>query len=574
MRRKTIQTLGSCGAGLLLLLGHVAAAEEAGIADHARNRDTAAVRALVEQRADVNAPQGDGTTALHWAAHWNDLEMANLLLGGGANVNAATDLGITPLILACTNGSHPMVEALLNGGGDPNLARASGEVPIMTCSRSGNPEAVKALLARGVDVNAQENVQGQTALMWAAAQNHADVVGLLLASGADVHARTTAAGFTPLLFAARHGAREAMDALLSAGADINELTWDGKSVLMIATYMGHWDLAQTLLDRGADPNLSEAKYTALHWMSGTWDGHFTGVVGTDKFAWVGGRGPGKLELVKALLEHGADPNARMDDRPELYGFGGGFYRADFTGATPFILAAYGGQAEIMRALLAAGADPLLTAYDGTTALMSAAGLGRTYGESRVNDEEAVETVKVALEAGLPVNAATRSGQTALHGVSFFRSIPVAEILLANGANVNARNLAGETPLTIAYGYDSGGGIFYSEELQDVLIKAGGVEVMEFSAAVRSLETACPAPPSLIVSVQSGMERASSDLNPYGGSRLRVIADEKTQFEGITCTDLKPGTTLLIQGTRLGHRLDANGRSWNGEVNATTVTLKN
>lgn len=563
-----LHRLGRYGAGLLIFVASTAAAADLRPVDAAKNRDKEAVRALVQKHADVNTPQGDGTTALHWAAHWNDLDTATLLIGVGANVNAVTDLGITPLLLACTNGNAAMVDALLKAGANAKAARPNGETPVMTCSRSGNVAAVKALVARGPDVNAKENVQGQTALMWAASQNHAEVVRLLIEQGADVNARTTKAGFTPVLFAARQGGRETIEVLLAKGANVNDLASDGTSVLMAATYTGHWDLAKSLLDRGADPNLSKAGYTALHWMSGTWDGHFTGTVGTDKFEWIGARGPGKLEFVKALLAHGANPNARLEKRPPLFGFGGGWFRANYVGATPFILAALGGQLAIMRTLLAAGADPLIAAKDGTTALMAAAGFGREHGESRVTSDESVEAVKIALEAGIPINATTQTGQTALHGAALFETDPVAQVLLANGANVNARNVSGETPLTIAYGYDSGGGIRHSESLAALLRKAGGIEDMEFSGVIKTIETACPTP-SILVTVPTGAGASAE----YGGNTARVVTYMSTQYADGMCADLKPGMKVRVTATRLGARLDKNGQSWNGSLDGTKIQIE-
>ena len=564
----TITRLGSLGAGLLLLVVSVGATtSDLRPVAAAKNRDKEAVRALVQEHADVNTPQGDGTTALHWAAHWNELDMANLLIGAGANVNAATDFGITPLMLACPNGNATMVETLLTAGANANAARPSGETSLMTCSRTGNVDAVKALLAHGADANAKEHVQGQTALMWAASQNHAEVVRLLIDQGADVRARTVTAGFTPMLFAARQGAHEAIEVLLAKGANVNDVASDGTSVLLAATYTGHWDLTRFLLDHGADPNLAGAGYTALHWMSGSWEGHFTGAVGTDKFPWIGGRGPGKLELVQALLARGADPNARVEKHPPQFGFGGGWGRADYLGATPFVLAALGGNISVIRALLAAGADPLLTAKDGTTALMAAAGFGRTHGESLVTHDEAAEAVKLALEVGIAINAANQSGQTALHGAAYFQTDPVVQILVDNGANVNARNVSGETPLTIAYGYDSGGGIFYSESTAALLRNLGGVEIMEFSGVLVRLETPCPTP-TLMITVPASFSASAE----YRRDRSRLNTDAATQYVGGGCGDLKAGTKIRVTATRLGHRVDKNGQSWNGSLDVSQIEI--
>jgi ankyrin repeat protein len=559
--------LGSVAVGILVI-GGLGLASELRVVDAAKSRDRESLRTLVQKRADVNVPQGDGTTALHWATHWNDLEATNLLIRAGASVNARTDRGITPLMLACVNGNPMLVEALLATGAGPNDSRDSGETPLMTCARSGNVNAVKMLLAHGADVNAKERAQGQTALMWAASQNHVDIVRVLLETGADIHGKTSKNSFTPILFAARQGAREVIDLLLAKGANVNDLAADGTSVLMAATYTGHWELAHSLLERGADPNLSKAGYTALHWMSGSWEGHFNGAVGTDKFDRTAARGPGKLELVKALLAHGANPNARMERRPPLFGFGGSWFRANYVGATPFILAALGGNVEVMQTLLAAEADPSLTTKDGTTALMAAAGLGRTHGESRVTPEQAREAVQVVLKLGIPVNAANETGQTALHGAAYIQTDSAVQALLDSGANVNARNVTGETPLTIAYGYDSGGGIYHSETTAELLRKAGGIEDMEFVGVIKTIETECPTP-SLLVTVP----RATGASAEYGGNATRVLTYPTTQLVDGVCSDLKPGMRVRITATRLGHRLDENGQAWNGQLDGRTIRIE-
>ena len=308
---------------------------------------------LLKERVDVNVPQADGATALHWAAHWDDVDLANLLIRSGANVQSATDYGITPLALACTNGNAAMVALLLNAGANPNAARSTGETPLMTASRTGNLDAVKALLAHGASVNAMEPIESQTALMWAISERHAGVARALIELGADVHARTTS-GFTPLLFAARAGDLESTRMLLAAGADANETSSEGASALLVATVRGHAQVATFLLDRGADPNADRAGYTALHWASGIWETELNGANGivtqADDGEWnsLGGVKAGKLELVKALLSHGANPNARLEKTPPRVGYtqlqveqriaGVNAY----PGATPFLLAAMAG----------------------------------------------------------------------------------------------------------------------------------------------------------------------------------------------------------------------------------------
>ena len=197
------------------------------LAEAVKNRNKGAIRDLLRQQADVNTPEDDGATALHWAAHLGDLESADLLIRAGANANAKNDYGITPLSLACTNANAAMVEMLLKAGANSNTTIATGETPLMTCARTGSLDAVKALLTNGAEVNAKEPSRDQTALMWAVAEHHPAVIRSLIEHGADIHARTKAmprppsGGFTPLHFAAREGALEGARMLLVAGARVN-----------------------------------------------------------------------------------------------------------------------------------------------------------------------------------------------------------------------------------------------------------------------------------------------------------------------------------------------------------------
>jgi ankyrin repeat protein len=377
-------------------------------------QNTAAVRALVEQRADVNAAQADGATALAWAAHWDDLEAARLLLQAGADVNAANDYGVTPLSLACVNGSATMVDLLLKAGANANATQATGETPIMTCARTGNAEAVKLLIAHEANVNAAETWKNQTALMWAVADQQAEAVRLLLARGADVRARSKS-GFTPLLFAAQQGNIETARLLIEAGADVNEAAPDGMTPLLIATASGHGPLAIFLLDQHADPKVANDRgYTALHYTASN---------------------RGLLDLIKALLSHGTDPNARLT-RGE-------------TGATPLFLAAAAGNVPAMRTLLEGGADPRIPTKENTTALMVAAGVGRFESRSEAQDKNALEAVKVALEAGIDVNAVGENQWTALHGAAYTGSDAIIQVLVEHGAQLDLKDGFGQTPLSIA-----------------------------------------------------------------------------------------------------------------------------
>ena len=449
------------GIALILCVGlsSTVAAQEARLADLARRQDRAAVQTLVASGVDVSGAQPDGATALHWAAHWDDVGMAGLLLRAGARVNAANDFGVTPLLLASGNGRPAMIALLLEAGADPNLAAASGEKPLMIAARAGSLEAVDALLDRGAEVNYKAPGHGQSALMWAISEKHSHVAKRLVERGADIRARSTG-GYTPLLFAARVGDLESAKALVDAGADVNDKTPDETSALVVAVVRGHTALAIDLLERGADPNASAPGYTALHWASGSWETELTGPNGIDaqgaeEWSALAGVPRGRIELIKALLARGADPNARLAKTPPRAGYTqlSVEHRVvgvnPYPGATPFLLAAMAGDVEVMRVLAENRADPRLASNDGTTPLMVAAGLGRYLAESRVTEVSALATVKLALELGGEIDAINDSGNAALHGAAHTKANTIITFLAENGAELNLRNKRGQTPLMIA-----------------------------------------------------------------------------------------------------------------------------
>jgi ankyrin repeat protein len=457
-RRKTIVC------ATLSLVSLFAAGPDARLADAAKNMDRAAIRTLLQQHTDVNASQPDGTTALHWAANQDDLETVTLLLQAGANAKAANRYSVTPLSLACTNGNGAMVERLLKAGADPNTTLPGGETALMTAARTGKVEAVKALLAHGADVNGKETRREQTALMWAAAEGHVEVVEALLKAGADLHARLDS-GFTPLLFAVREGRIGAVRALLKAGADVNEsietrqttakrLGYRGPraatSALILAVGNAHYELAAYLLDAGADPNAIGPGYTALHAV--TWVRKPGG--GDNDPAPEGSGNMTSLELVKKLVAHGANLNARMTKKVNV-----GLTSLNTNGATPFFLAARTADAELMRFLAKLGADPLLPNADNSTPLMAAAGLGtRSPGEDAGTESEVVEALQAALDLGADINAVDNNGETAMHGAAY-KNLPAAvEFLAGKRAKIeiwNRKNKFGWTPLRIAEGYRFG-----------------------------------------------------------------------------------------------------------------------
>ena len=455
----------------------IGAAPDTRLIDAVRRIDPTAVRRLLEQNVDVNATQPDGATALHWAAHRNDLAIADLLLRAGAKVDAADEGGVTPVGLAALNASPAMVERLLKAGANPNAGRQS---PVLSAARSGNVEVMTLLLAHGGDANAKEAGRGQTALMWAAAEKHADVARVLIEHGADVKAKTVpvrtagpgrgtfgglgggmggasngANGFTPLLFAVRAGDLASVRLLAGAGADVNDATADGLSALVLATVRAKVDIALFLLDKGADANLAGSGFTALHWASGSWETELTVTSITpdregEEWRTVAGLREGRIDLVKALLTHGADPNARIRRPPQRVGSSKNPGLPELVGATPFTIAAVGGAADVMRVLAEHGADVHAKTASNGTALMAAAGLGRAIGEVLVPESDNFDAAKLLFELGaVDVNAVDTLGNSALHYAAFMRRDSIVQLLVDHGARLDVPNLYGETPLFLA-----------------------------------------------------------------------------------------------------------------------------
>jgi ankyrin repeat protein len=443
------------------------------LADAVERRDARSIDTLLARKLDVNAPQPDGASALHWAAHYDDLALVGRLIGAGANANAADDHGVTPLALACENGNTAIVEALLSAGAGPNATPASGETPLLIAVRAGALDAVNMLLRRGADVNVREPSHGQTALMWAVSRGHADIVRRLIEAGADVHARSRTrrrtvqlanrygdqnsvrgvteidlGGFTPLLFAARVGSIDSAKHLLAAGANVNDAAPNGVSALVLAAHSGHGELAAHLLERGADPHSAAAGYTALH----------AAIL------------RGDLPLVRALLAHGANPNASLaKGTPSRYYSKDYAFNENLVGATPLWLAARFGEPEIMRALAAAGAAPRFAMSDGTTTLITAILPTRGLGTFRAGDRReryqgpadvaakgdgedediTLTTAAAAIELGADVGAVNTDGDTALHLAAGLALNSVVQLLVDRGARLDVRNKRELTALGIA-----------------------------------------------------------------------------------------------------------------------------
>jgi uncharacterized protein len=431
-----------------------------------------AARMLIAGRAvDVNASEADGMTALHWATRADDLEAVDLLIRAGAAVNAANRYGVTPLSLAATNGSGPVSDRLLEAGADPNAANPDGETVLMTASRTGNAEVVRSLLAHGADVHVSERWFGETALMWAAAENQAEVVKLLVAHGADidrlsrrielpkvkvdlatmVSTAEPKGGLSALMLAARQGAREAVRALIESGAGLDVTDPDGTSALVLAIINAHNDVAAVLIEGGADPNVADV--TGMAALYAAIDMHTLDPLIN--------RPPpipsGELDsvgLVQLLLEHGADPNARLKS-PLLqrqHNAGNPLFGA---GATPLMRAARSSDLAMMRLLLEHGADATLATANGATSLMFAAGLGRNARRGGT-EQQALDAITLCLDHGADVNAADQNGQTPLH-VAVQRGDAVVTFLVERGARLDARDKFGRTPLDVALGVPAGAG---------------------------------------------------------------------------------------------------------------------
>ena len=547
---KLMRTLRLSALGPLALTALLQAAPSAPVADAAMAGNKDAVRTLLKQAADVNAAQGDGMTALHWAAMKDDAELVQTLLFAGANVRATTRIGsYTPLILAAKSGSSSAIAPLLKSGADANSATSNGTTALMLAAASGNTDAVKRLVDGGANVNAKEPVRGLTPAMFAAASNRAAVIALLAANGADLKATSKVTdlaalskdpaalrditfgnpappgeppaggrngpapqaqggrggrgggtagvdrnyqlnelvsaqgGLTPLLLAAREGHIDSVRALLDAGADVNQVSaGDKTSPLLIATINGHFDLAKLLLDKGADvkaaaDNNATPLYAALN------------VEWAPKALYPQPRAQMNqktthLELMKALLDQGADPNVRLNKKVWYSGYSFDLSGVDETGATPFWRAAYASDVDAMQLLVAYGADPNIrtkriagrpragdidrdvTDVSGlppvpvggpaVTPLQAAAGVG--YGEGfaanshRFAPGGMLAAVKYLIEElHADVNAFDHEGNTALHHAAARGDVEMIQYLVSKGADVKAVTREGRTTADMANG---------------------------------------------------------------------------------------------------------------------------
>jgi ankyrin repeat protein len=514
------------------------------VVEAAMRGDRDAVRSMLKDGADVNSAQGDGMTALHWAAMKGDVPLADMLLYAGANVRATTRLGgYTPLLLAAKAGHAAMIETLAKADADVKGATSTGVTALMLAAASGNAAAVKTLAERGADVNARENTMQQTALMFAAAANRVEAIAELVKHGADVNAATNVVdlsafsrdaedenrrfqqqggpgpseerrtggqtapaqqprrlpgvdrqyfynelvghtgGLAPLHFAARQGHLESVKNLLAAGAAVNQRTGDATTPLLIAVINGHFDVAEHLVSRGADVTLaSENGVTPLYAV--------LNVQWAPKALYPQPRAHlqqklGYLDLMKILIDKGADVNARLKRKVWYSGYNFDLSGVDEIGATAFWRAAYASDVDAMKLLVAHGADPYLRTIkpagrprtgDGgreatkdvsglppipvggpaVTPLQAAAGVG--YGEGfaanshRFAPGGMMAAVKYLVEElGADVNEVDHEGNTALHHAAARGDNEMILYLVSKGANLKVVNREGNNVADMANG---------------------------------------------------------------------------------------------------------------------------
>jgi ankyrin repeat protein len=451
-------------------------AETPALVAAAERGDRAQVLAALAEEPDVTVAGADGTTALHWTARLDDVELAEKLLEAGADPRTRNRYGVTPLYLAAVNGSAAMIERLLDAGAQADEVGTEGETVLMTAARSGHVPAALALLEHGAEVDGREQWHGQTALMWATAQGHVDMIETLLAHGARVDARsnhevwerqTTAeprakwlppGALTALLFAAREGCATCIPVLVAAGADVDATTPDGISGVVLALINGHYDAAAALIEAGTDPALVDetgrgALYAAIDFNTMPASNRPAPDVLENRHT--------ALDIAALLLERGADPNARLE---RIAPYRAKLDRGNDTvlgaGTTPLLRAAKAGDLPAMHLLLSHGADPELATESGVNALMLAAGLGTAEQDTTGRYKtmaQAIKAIELMLEHGLDIDATDSRGRTALHGAALQGFDEVVAALAQRGAVLDVTDDRGFTPLDTALGLAGGWG---------------------------------------------------------------------------------------------------------------------
>ena len=462
---------------LSLAIALAAAAAAAPLVDAVKSGDRTAAMAMLDKRVDVNAPEADGTTALHWAVQRGDLDLVQRLIRAGANVKAKNDYGSTPMSEAALLARAPILEALLKAGADVESPNADGQTALMVVARTSQVDAARLLIARGANVNAVEKWRGQTALMWAVAQNQPAMVKELIAHGADVNARSTinnwqrqvtaepraiyrpAGGLTPLLYAAREGCAECARLLVDAGADINLADPENISPLLMAIMNGRFDTASYLIKKGASPNRWDFWGRAPLYMAVDINtiprGGRPDRPSTDETT--------SLQIIDMLLAAGANPNAQLKLSPPFRNVGNdrGLDGMLTTGTTPLLRAAKALDAPAIKALLAHGADITLANSRGMTPIMAAAGLGSVDADTRGfylsedTQQRAIDSLTLLIKAGGDVNSKDSRGLTPLHEAARWGWNDVVTFLAQNGADLAVKDNRGLTPIDSALGKAGG-----------------------------------------------------------------------------------------------------------------------
>jgi ankyrin repeat protein len=477
---------------MLVVFGSVgvfAAETTSSVAEAVMQQDQAGLRSLLNNKADVNAPLADGSTALHWAVENDDAGAVDLLIQSGAKVDVKDRYGLTPLYYAASNGNGAIVQRLLKAGADANIANKEGDTALMAAARAGNVDAITALLGHDAAVNAKDGLTEQTALMWAARSNHAAAAQALLEHGADVNARTRTGkaparrlpglgggpgggshgtgivrggwpdrgvqdaipgAMSPLLYAARDGRLDSVKVFVAAKADVSQTEANGITPLLMALTNDHLDVARFLLDQGVDVNTSDWWGRTPLWAAVEIRNRDMGRGGEHDID-----RPAALEFIKTLIERGANVNARTKEYSPIRRWVAPLNDiswVDFTGQTPFLRAALSGDITAMRLLLDHGADPNIATFAGTTALMAAAGVNwaenQTYTESK---ESLMAALQLCLEKGADVNAKNSMGITAVIGAANRGSDDMLELLVQKGAKLDVKDNEGRTPLVWAGG---------------------------------------------------------------------------------------------------------------------------
>jgi len=515
--------------------------QKASVAAAAQANNLPALRALILKKADVNAAQSDGATALLWAAYNDNVDMANALVAAGAKVDAPNHYGVTPLLQAATTGDVPVMNVLLNAGANPKLARADAENPLMAAARSGSVPAVRLLLARGADVNGADPFHQETAMMWAAAEGHTDVVKALLAAGGNANLRAhvttlterknedhAAGGFTALMFAARNGHGETCDALIKGGADPklsngdNDAGLSGVTATIIAIANDRLDLAKHLVELGADPN-DGALYFAVDAHDATTDmrardGSKLRPHHVNKLT--------SIDLINVLIDKGADVNKPYVGQFHSTGLGNG----DFHSATPFYKAVMQADIDVIKIMLAHGAkldwvpgnvtSPNAgrggNANFGRPALIVAmsGGRGAAFGAGpgfsrqgpppfrEAGDRNPGEAVKLLIKSGADPNAwSWPDNSPPIHKAVALGNLDVIKALAAAGAKLDAIDNDGNTPLQIAEKNNTPEEIKKAEEAVVAAIANGtpvpprGAPPQEVVNLLRELQHMPPEPPA-------------------------------------------------------------------------------